>query len=144
MHLETAPLRQRLLAPLARRTRDTHRDHGARRERRGSALMLTLVFTFALGGLAISAIYMAGSSSILSKLYDRERDYRYAAEWALAVGNWMTGAPETLWPVLTNCPVPRWLLTALTVSVYTGPGDVEHERQFWLECARPRTISPVV
>lgn len=56
------------------------------RARRGSALMLTMVFTFALGGLAISAIYMAGSTSILSKLYDRERDYRYAAEWALAVG----------------------------------------------------------
>jgi hypothetical protein len=54
--------------------------------RRGSALMLTLVFTFALGGLAISAIYMAGSTTILSKLYDRERDYRYAAEWALALG----------------------------------------------------------
>lgn len=56
------------------------------RARRGSALMLTMVFTFALGGLAISAIYMAGGTAILSKLYDRERDYRYAAEWALAVG----------------------------------------------------------
>ncbi|MCC6931262.1 MAG: hypothetical protein IT359_19895 [Gemmatimonadaceae bacterium] len=56
------------------------------RTRRGSALMLTMVFTFALGGLAISAIYMAGGTAILSKLYDRERDYRYAAEWALALG----------------------------------------------------------
>ena len=55
------------------------------RARRGSALMLTLIFTFALGGLAISAIYMAGSTTILSKLYDRERDYRYAAEWALQI-----------------------------------------------------------
>ncbi|MEO6443586.1 MAG: hypothetical protein ABIZ91_05455, partial [Gemmatimonadaceae bacterium] len=56
------------------------------RARRGSALMLTMVFTFALSGLAISAIYMTGSSSLLSKLYDRERDYRYAAEWALSIG----------------------------------------------------------
>ncbi|MEP7344257.1 MAG: hypothetical protein ABI877_03275 [Gemmatimonadaceae bacterium] len=54
--------------------------------RRGSALILTMVFTFAMGGLAISAIYMSGSTSMLSKLYDRERDYRYAAEWALSVG----------------------------------------------------------
>ena len=54
--------------------------------RRGSALMLTMVFTLALGGLAISAIYMGGSTAMLSKLYDRERDYRYAAEWALALG----------------------------------------------------------
>ncbi|MGQ0649488.1 MAG: hypothetical protein ACT4P7_18190 [Gemmatimonadaceae bacterium] len=57
-----------------------------RRARRGSALMLTMIFTLALGGLAISAIYMGGSTQMLSKLYDRERDYRYAAEWALAIG----------------------------------------------------------
>ncbi|MFN8571871.1 MAG: hypothetical protein U0132_07425 [Gemmatimonadaceae bacterium] len=56
------------------------------RSRKGSALILTMVFTFALGGLAISAIYMSGSTTILSKLYDRERDYRYAAEWALSIG----------------------------------------------------------
>ncbi|MGQ0766089.1 MAG: hypothetical protein ACT4OZ_10525 [Gemmatimonadota bacterium] len=56
------------------------------RARRGSALMLTMIFTLALGGLAISAIYMAGSTTMLSKLYDRERDYRYAAEWALSIG----------------------------------------------------------
>jgi len=69
------------------RTRIKHLGMRLRlRARRGSALMLTMVFTFAMGGLAISAIYMAGSTSILSKLYDRERDYRYAAEWALSIG----------------------------------------------------------
>lgn len=57
-----------------------------RRARRGSALMLTMIFTLALGGLAISSIYMGASTTMLSKLYDRERDYRYAAEWALAIG----------------------------------------------------------
>ncbi|MGQ0639916.1 MAG: hypothetical protein ACT4P6_03955 [Gemmatimonadaceae bacterium] len=56
-----------------------------RSNRRGSALMLVLLFTLALGGLAISAIYMNGTTTIVSKLYDRERDYRYAAEWALAM-----------------------------------------------------------
>ncbi|MBK8250793.1 MAG: hypothetical protein IPK85_25870 [Gemmatimonadetes bacterium] len=45
-----------------------------------------MIFTLALGGLAISSIYMGASTQMLSKLYDRERDYRYAAEWALAVG----------------------------------------------------------
>jgi hypothetical protein len=48
--------------------------------------MLTMIFTLALGGLAISAIYMGASTTMLSKLYDRERDYRYGAEWALAIG----------------------------------------------------------
>jgi hypothetical protein len=57
-----------------------------RGDRRGSALMLVLIFTVALGGLAASAIYLSSGGSILSKMYDRERDYRYAAEWALAVG----------------------------------------------------------
>ena len=48
----------------------------ATRARRGSALMLTLVFTLGMSGLAISAIYLAGGTQIVSKLYDRERDYR--------------------------------------------------------------------
>lgn len=104
----------------------------ARRERRGSALMLTLVFTFALGGLAISAIYMAGSTSILSRLYDRERDYRYAAEWALAVGKsrLMTDTtftlPDSLYVQILNGvsvndasgqPVPK-----VKVDLYAGVG----------------------
>ena len=102
------------------------------RARRGSALMLTMVFTFALGGLAISAVYMAGSTSILSKLYDRERDYRYAAEWALAVGKSriMTDTtfvlPDSLYVQILNGsnvndaagqPVPK-----VKVDLYAGVG----------------------
>jgi hypothetical protein len=67
-----------------------------RRHRRGSALMLVLLFTLALGGLAISAIYMNGTTTIVSKLYDRERDYRYAAEWALAMGKSRISRDTTL------------------------------------------------
>ncbi len=108
------------------------RRRRARGERRGSALMLTLVFTFALGGLAISAIYMAGSSSILSKLYDRERDYRYAAEWALAVGksrlvtDTSFTLPDSLYVQILNGaavndasgqPVPK-----VKVDLYAGVG----------------------
>ena len=94
--------------------------------------MLTMVFTFALGGLAISAIYMAGSSSMLSKLYDRERDYRYAAEWALQIGKSRITVcttlvlPDSLYLKLMNGqvvtdaggqPVPRVL-----VDLYAGVG----------------------
>ncbi len=64
--------------------------------RRGSALMLVLLFTLALGGLAISAIYMNGTTHIVSKLYDRERDYRYAAEHALALGKSRIARDTTL------------------------------------------------
>src|SRR2546430_5105965 len=51
----------------------------ASRTRRGSALLLALVLTFALGGLATSALYLSANTQMLTKLYDRERDYRYAA-----------------------------------------------------------------
>ncbi|MEO6444479.1 MAG: hypothetical protein ABIZ91_18855 [Gemmatimonadaceae bacterium] len=102
------------------------------RARRGSALMLTMVFTFALSGLAISAIYMTGSSSLLSKLYDRERDYRYAAEWALSIGKARITTdtslvlPDSLYVQLMNGqvvtdatgqPVPK-----VRVDLYAGVG----------------------
>ena len=54
--------------------------------RRGSALILVLIMTLSLAGLAISAIYLSSSAGLLSRFYDRERDYRYAAEAALALG----------------------------------------------------------
>jgi hypothetical protein len=57
-----------------------------RSARRGSALFLVLVLTMALGGLATSAVYLASNNTIITKLYDRERDFRYGAEWALARG----------------------------------------------------------
>ncbi len=54
--------------------------------RRGSALFLALVMTVALGGLAISAVFLASNTSILNKNLGREQDYRYAAEAAIAIG----------------------------------------------------------
>ena len=58
----------------------------AGRARRGSALVLVLIMTLSLAGLAISAIYLSSSAGLLTRYYDRERDYRYAAEAALALG----------------------------------------------------------
>src|ERR1700694_3798040 len=57
-----------------------------RRARRGSALILVLIMTMSLAGLAISAIYLTSSSGLLTRYYDKERDYRFAAEAALALG----------------------------------------------------------
>ena len=56
------------------------------RERRGSALMLVLVMALGLAALAVSAIFLSSNATILSKNFDRERDFRYAAEAALAIG----------------------------------------------------------
>jgi hypothetical protein len=56
------------------------------RVRRGSALILVLIMTLSLAGLAMSAIYLSSSAGLLSRYYDRERNFRYAAEAAIALG----------------------------------------------------------
>ena len=56
------------------------------RLRRGSALILVLIITLSLAGLASSAIYMAGSSGLLSRYHDKERDLTFALETALELG----------------------------------------------------------
>ncbi len=40
----------------------------------------------AIAAIALSAIELMGSGSLLGTYYDREADYRYAAEAALAMG----------------------------------------------------------
>lgn len=56
-----------------------------RRSRRGSALVLVLVMTLSLAGLAISAVLMTSSSALMQRYYDKERDYRFAARAAAAL-----------------------------------------------------------
>lgn len=55
------------------------------RARRGSALILVLLMTLAVAALAIAAIFMTSSAGLLSRFYDRERLFRYAAESALQI-----------------------------------------------------------
>ncbi|MDH5234808.1 MAG: pilus assembly PilX N-terminal domain-containing protein [Gemmatimonadota bacterium] len=53
--------------------------------RRGSALILVLMMTLAVAGLSVAAIFMSSSAGLLSAYYDRERDYRLAADAALEI-----------------------------------------------------------
>jgi hypothetical protein len=64
----------------------TRNPLGLAHARKGSALILVLIMTLSLAGLAISAIYLSSSAGLLSRYYDRERNYRYAAEAAIALG----------------------------------------------------------
>ena len=66
--------------------RPTPLHHRPARVRRGSALVLVLLMTITLAALALSAIVLTGSGSMLTRYYDREREFRYAAEAALAMG----------------------------------------------------------
>lgn len=54
--------------------------------RRGIALVFVLVFVIAMAALAMSSIFMASNANLLAKSYDKERNLKYAAEAALAIG----------------------------------------------------------
>jgi Tfp pilus assembly protein PilX len=56
------------------------------RGRRGSALILVLMLTFALAALAGSAILLSSTANLSTKSREGEKDLRYAADAAVAVG----------------------------------------------------------
>jgi len=98
--------------------------------RRGSAMILVLIMTLSLAGLAMSAIYMAGSSGMLSRYHDKERDLSFALETALELGKsrlqrdtllvlYDTGYQQLLTnqAVYTSGGTP---LTGVTVNLYAG------------------------
>ena len=57
-----------------------------RAKRRGTALILVLLMTVTLAAIAMSAILLTGSGGMIGRYYDRERDFRYAAEASLQMG----------------------------------------------------------
>ena len=57
-----------------------------RASRRGTALILVLLMTVTLAAIAMSAILLTGSGGMIGRYYDRERDFRYAAEASLQMG----------------------------------------------------------
>jgi len=56
------------------------------RARRGSTLLVVLILSVAIAALALSAIYLRSFGSLVARGFERERDFRYAAEAALALG----------------------------------------------------------
>jgi hypothetical protein len=98
--------------------------------RRGSALILVLIMTLSLAALAASAIYMTGSSGLLSRYHDKERDLTFALETAIELGKsrlqrdttlvlYDTGYKQLLTnqQVYTSGGTP---LTGVTVDLYGG------------------------
>ncbi|MEO7103887.1 MAG: hypothetical protein ABI311_10935 [Gemmatimonadaceae bacterium] len=99
-------------------------------DRRGSALILTLVLTLSLASLATSAIYLGANDKMLALTYDQERNMRYADEAVLAMGKSTLNfdpyaAPDTGYTtVLNNAQVKDangTPLPGLTASMYLGP-----------------------
>src|SRR6185437_7697432 len=99
-------------------------------DRRGSALILTLVLTLSLASLATSAIYLGGNEQILANTYDQERDMRYAAEAVLAMGKSTLNfdpyaAPDSGYTTVTSnatiLGADGKTVQGITVSMYLGP-----------------------
>jgi len=68
------------------RVRRTPAMWAGRVQRRGTALILVLLMTVTLAAIAMSAILLTGSGGMIGRYYDRERDFRYAAEASLQMG----------------------------------------------------------
>lgn len=66
------------------------------RARRGSTLLVVLILSTAVAALALSAIYLRSFGSMVTRGFERERDYRYAAEAALALGKSRVNRDTTL------------------------------------------------
>jgi hypothetical protein len=97
------------------------------------ALVFVLVFVVAMAALAMGSIFMASNSSLLAKSYDRERDLKFAAEAALAMGKSRVNQDPSIL-VLHPDSISRTLLFGATltgadnkpmsgvkVNVYVGP-----------------------
>lgn len=109
-------------------------QHGQRRPRRGAALVFVMVFVFAMAALAMSSIFMASNANLLAKSYDRERDLKYAAEAALAIGKSRVNADPNILTMRSAGQLDTLILgqttlvgadglpmTGIKVNVYVGP-----------------------
>src|SRR3569623_3029611 len=83
------PLSLRLEPSMFRNSHRVHRTPllwASRLSRRGTALILVLLMTVTRAAIAMSAILLTGSGGMIGRYYDRERDFRYAAEASLQMG----------------------------------------------------------
>lgn len=113
-----------------RRTRRFHLRPRGLRSRRGVALVLTLLITFAMGALAMGAIYVNSNGALIGRMAEREKELRYAADAALQIGksrlnNDPFAMPDTSYAQLAanstvlganGQPIPN-----VTYNLYAGP-----------------------
>ena len=115
-------------------TRRTERRRVPRRPRRGIAMVFVLIFVIAMAALAMSSILMASNANLLAKSYDRERDLKYAAEAALAIGKSRVNADPSILTMRSVGQLDTAVLLGQTltgadgnplvgirVNVYVGP-----------------------
>ena len=99
-------------------------------ERRGFALFAIIMFTLAMAALAASAIYLSGNATLLNISQDREREFKYGAEAAMAMGKSRLNTdplvlPDSSFVTLMSgqqvMGADGVVLPGLTVNLYAGP-----------------------
>lgn len=99
-------------------------------QRRGSALFMTLMLTMVVAALAMAAIYSGSNAGLLTSSYDREREFKYAAEAAIGIGksrlnNDALALPDTGFAVLLSNATLNGAdgepLPGVTLNLYVGP-----------------------
>ncbi|MDQ2667414.1 MAG: pilus assembly PilX N-terminal domain-containing protein, partial [Gemmatimonadota bacterium] len=109
-------------------------ERRTRRPRRGIALVFVLLFVIAMAAIAMSSIFMASNANLLAKSYDRERDLKFAAEAALAIGKSRVNADPNILTMRSAGQLDTAILlgqtlkgadglplAGVTVNVYVGP-----------------------
>lgn len=105
-------------------------EQPAANERPGFALLTIIILTFGMAALAASAVYLSGNAGLLSTSQDREREFKYGAEAALAIGKSRLNTDPLVLPdtsfasIMTGQPVigaDGAALPGVTVNLYVGP-----------------------
>lgn len=96
---------------------------GLRGRRRGSALILVLLMTLAVAALAVAAIFMSSSATLLSRFYDKERRFAYAAQSGIdrVVSRLQL---DTTFAITSTTPVSALDLTTLSTASDSSLGGV--------------------
>jgi hypothetical protein len=99
-------------------------------ERRGFALLTVILLTFGMAALAASAVYLAANAGLLATSTDREREFKYGAEAAMAIGKSRLNTdplalPDTGYVTLLSgqavIGADGVSLPGVTVNLYVGP-----------------------
>ena len=99
-------------------------------ERSGFALLTILILTLGMAALAASAVYLSGNAGLLNTSQDREREFKYGAEAAMAMGKSRLNTdalvlPDTSFVTLISgqqvVGADGVSLPGLTVNLYVGP-----------------------
>lgn len=109
------------------------RMQGAREvggNRHGFALLTVILLTLAMAALAASAVYLSSNAGLLSTSQDREREFKYGAEAAMAIGKSRLNTdplalPDTSFVTILSkqavIGADGKALPGVTVNLYAGP-----------------------